>query len=181
VVDVDRFFHEVSSALGLAKVGADPADGGRHWKLLADELQRFYIFSSADECEVTLNINAGRTGQLAGSHTVTVVLPQEKLNKELPRFDNFCGVGGDHHAVSDGGAAGRYEFRFTLHPDNTNPTTLQGSKNLTVTERWNGDAVLPGQEENGGPRLSLNLSPVNRQLNSFRHDGSLLSLSGPKG
>jgi hypothetical protein len=38
VVDVDRLFHEVTPALGFAKVRADPADGGRHGKLLADEL-----------------------------------------------------------------------------------------------------------------------------------------------
>jgi hypothetical protein len=181
MVDVDRLFHEVSSALALAKVRADSADGSRHGELLADKLQRLYIFSSADECEVALNVDAGRTGQLAGGHAITVVLPQEELDEELPRLSNIRGVGGDHHAVSDWSAAGRDKFRFTLYSDNTNPTTLQGSKNFTVTERWDGDAILPGREENGGPRLSLNLSPVNRQPNSFRHEWFFLFRLGPKG
>jgi hypothetical protein len=180
MVYVDRLFHEVSSALGLAKVRAYPTDSGGHGSC---SRMRFSasMLSSADESEVALDVDAGRTGQLAGGHTIPVVLPQEQLDEKLPRLANIRGVGGDHHAVPDWGAAGRDKFRLARHTDNTNPATLQGSKNFTVTERWNGDAILPGREENSGPRLSLNLSPVNRQLNSLRHERSLLFRFEPEG
>jgi hypothetical protein len=175
VVDIDRFFNQVAVALVLAEMRADPPDGQRHGHPFPDEPEGLQIPALGNEGYVALDVETGGTGELTGRHAVAVVFPEKELDDELARFQDLRRVRGDHHALSDLGAARGLEVRLALHSHHTEPAALQGPEDLAVAEGGDLDVILPGRLENGGSRLGLHPSTVNGQLDFLHHGYPLFS------
>jgi hypothetical protein len=144
MVDIDGFFHQVSVAFVFAEMRADSTNGEWHGQPLPDELERLNVLALRDEGNISLNVNTGRTGQLTGGNSVTIVLLEEEFEHELTSLLNFLRVGGYHHAFLDLSAAGGLEMWFAFHLNHAEATTFYGFQDLVVAERRDVNVVLPG-------------------------------------
>ena len=69
--DVDRIVHHAAAAVGLARVLADIAAGGREGVVLADQAHGVIVTAGTHECNVARNIHSGR----AQCHTGHRMIP----------------------------------------------------------------------------------------------------------
>jgi hypothetical protein len=144
MIDIDGFFHQVAVAFVFAEMRADPTNGEWHGQPLPDELERLNVLALGDEGKISLNVNAGRTGQLTGGNTVTIVFFEEEFEHELTSLLNLLRVGGYHHTFLDFSTAGGLEVWFAFHLNHAEATTFYGFKDFVVAECRNVNVVLPG-------------------------------------
>jgi hypothetical protein len=87
----------------------------------------------SDKGDVSLYVDTGRAGQLAGSDTVAIVFFEEQFEHELAHLPNLLRVGGNHHIFFYFGTARRRKVRLSFYLDDTQPTAFDGSEDLVVT------------------------------------------------
>jgi hypothetical protein len=160
MIDIDGFFHQVAVAFVFAEMRADPTNGEWHGQPLPNELERLDVLALGDEGNISLNVNTGRTGQLTGGNTVTIVLLEEEFEHELTSLLNFLRVGGYHHAFLDFSTAGGLEVWFAFHLNHAEATTFYGFKDFIVAKCGNVNVILPGDLQNGAPCFGLHYVPV---------------------
>jgi hypothetical protein len=144
MIDIDGFFYQVAVAFVFAGMRADPTNGEWHGKTLPDELERLNVLALGDEGNISLNVDAGRTGQLTGGNTVTIVFLEEEFEHELTSLLNLLRVSGYRHSFLDFSTAGGLEVWFAFHLNHAEATTFYGSKDFVVAECRNVNVVLPG-------------------------------------
>jgi len=105
MVDIDGLFHQIAVAFVFAEVRTDPTYGQGHGETLSDELERLNILPLGDEGNVSLYVDSGRTGELAGSNTVAVMLLEEQFKHKPPHLLNLFRIGGNPHAFFHFGTA----------------------------------------------------------------------------
>jgi len=96
------------------------------------------------EGNISLNVDAGRTGQLTGGNTVTIVFLEEEFEHELTSLLNLLRVSGYHHSFLDFSTAGGLEVWFPFYLNHAEATTFYGFKDFVVAECRNVNVVLPG-------------------------------------
>jgi hypothetical protein len=144
MIDIYGFFYQVAVAFVFAEMRADPTNGEWHGKALPDELERLNVLALGDEGNISLNVDAGRTGQLTGGNTVTIVFLEKEFEHELTGLLNLLRVSGYHHSFLDFSTAGGLEVWFTFHLNHAEATTFYGFKDFVVAECRNVNVVLPG-------------------------------------
>jgi hypothetical protein len=68
---------------------ADPTNAEWHGQPFPDKLERLNVLALGDEGKISLDVNAGRTGQLTGGNTVTIVFFEEEFEHELASLLNL--------------------------------------------------------------------------------------------
>jgi hypothetical protein len=144
MVDIDGLFHQVAVTFVFAEMRADPTNGEGHGQPLSDEPERLDVLALGDEGNISLNVNAGRTGQLTGSNAVTIVFLEEEFEHELASLLNLLRIGGYHHALLDFSTAGGLKVWFAFHLNHAEATTFYGFQDFVVAKRRNVNVVLPG-------------------------------------
>jgi desulfoferrodoxin (superoxide reductase-like protein) len=73
-IDAHRLIHFIAEAGDLALPHTNtPAHHGE-WIAFANKLERFFVIAECGEAHITLNVDAGGTGTLAGTDAIRIVI-----------------------------------------------------------------------------------------------------------
>ena len=100
------------------------------------------------QTQISLDVDAGRTGQLAGAHTVGIVIGKEKRERGLPGARDPVAAGYDLHPVPDQGRAGWHEPARILDLDHAKEAGAERREpGLVAQRRDRVQMLLPDQFE----------------------------------
>ncbi len=117
LVDPDGFVHQVAAARRFALSHAHPSADDGQGVALPDQAQGLPVVAKPREAQISLDVDAGRARQLAGTRAVGIMIGKEQRERGLPGARDPVAAGYDLHSVPDPGRAGGQEPARVLDLD----------------------------------------------------------------